>query len=79
MKLTRRVFLAGAGAVAAGRALGEGGPRMAADKDRAKTGIYVLAVRKGNALIIDSLASSLDIDEHLKRAEEKGWGVQNEC
>ena len=46
------------------------------NRGRANTGIYVMSVRKGNALIIDSLASSVDADESLKKAEAKGWDYE---
>ena len=46
------------------------------NKDRPNTGIYVLSVRKGNGLIIDSLASSLDVEAHLKRAEANHWDYE---
>lgn len=46
-------------------------------KDRSRTGIYVMAVQKGNELIIDSLTSSMDVSENLRKAEEKNWSYED--
>lgn len=40
------------------------------------TGIYVMAMRKGNDLIIDSLTSSLDIKENLDIAAARNWDYE---
>ncbi len=47
------------------------------NKDRTDTSIYVLSVRKGNALMIDSMTASLDADEKLQKAEERNWDYED--
>ncbi len=46
-------------------------------RDRSDTGIYVLSVRKGNALMIDSMTASLDVKENLRNAEERNWDYED--
>lgn len=47
------------------------------NKDRKDTAIYVLSVRKGNALMIDSMTASLDVDEKMQKAEERNWDYED--
>ena len=46
------------------------------NRGRANTGIYVLAMQKGNALILDSLTASIDIDQQVRHAGSKGWDYE---
>lgn len=47
------------------------------NKERKDTAIYVLSVRKGNALMIDSMTASLDVNEKLQKAEERNWDYED--
>ena len=47
------------------------------NKERKDTAIYVLSVRKGNTLMIDSMTASLDVDEKLQKAEERNWDYED--
>ena len=46
------------------------------NRDSKNVEIYVMAVRKGNELIIDSLTASLDIKENLNKAARNNWDYE---